>query len=344
MSKIGGFFVPGSISGSYVASKKNEEGSYKYDAQAIGVGMQKQAALQDLEKSYEGTINKAYNSYLANQQNIRGSQMGQGYKELYERAEEENLIAQQEQAAMNVSQVKSQLLSQEQEAQAAIQQQYQAEVANLDRVARSMQDYLGYVKSLEGGLDYLSKLSGITVTDDTLAEDLYEALYTAQPQTLVSSEDAETKGLPFSQWLHGQLKETNEDVAFEQWLFSGGWQDFQKAAGLATDKTEEGEKYAEIESERKEKLSTELKRQEDEDVAKVKETFNFSKNWYSSPTLEDNKISRRALQEALGINLTNVNNYDRVKDAKGNEYIVVLENGKIYIINGAMSGEVSRLL
>ena len=255
---IKGFFVPGSMSGSYVASKRNEEGSYQYDAQAIGVGMQKQAALQDLEKSYETTISKAYNSYLANQQGIRSSQMGQGYKKLYEQAEEENLIAKHAEATMNVSQVKSQLLSQEQEAQANIQQQYQTEVANLDRVARSMQNYLSYVKSLEGGLDYLSKLSGITVTDETLAEDLYETLYSAQPQSLVSAEDSETKGLPFSQWLHTQLKETDEDIAFEQWLYSGGWQDFQKSTGLYNEETEAGKKYTEIENKRKEQYNKEL--------------------------------------------------------------------------------------
>ena len=87
-----GWFVT-SRSAPYVLSKQNEEGSYAYKADIANVGIQKQAALQDLEKSYESTINKAYSSYLANQKTIAGTTMGQGYKELYEQAEQENLLA-----------------------------------------------------------------------------------------------------------------------------------------------------------------------------------------------------------------------------------------------------------
>ena len=349
-NKIGGFFVPGSIKGSYVASKKNEEGSYKYDTQAIGVGMQKQAALQELEKSYESTINNAYNSYLANQQTIRTSNMGQGYKEIYEQAENENLLAQQAEAAMNVSQVKSQLLGQEQEAQASIQQQYQTEVANLDRVARSMQDYLGYIKSLEGGIDYLSKLSGINVTNDTLAEDLYEALYDAQPQALSSAEDSDIKGMSYSEWLHSQMKETDEDVAFERWLFSGGWQDFQKSAGIATDTTEAGEKYAEIKRQREETRAKIIQERRDaatqkrslEDLDKI----DFNVLWGETGKFLNNAESRKALSDKFGVDLSNAKHSQRFKDPLGNEIIfTVSEDGKwIYVRDQKSSGEVSRLL
>lgn len=275
---IGGFFVPSSRSSSYVLSKRNEEGSYKYDAQIGAVGMQKQAALQDLQKTYEATINKAYSSYLANQSAINNSQMGQGYKELYEQKEQENLLAQQEQVAMNVSQVKSQLLSQEQQSLSAIQQQYLTETANLDRVARSMTDYLNYVKSLEGGVDYLSKLSGKTITDDTLAEDLYESLYAAQPQQLTSMEDPDIKGMAYSEWLHNQMKDTEADRNFEQWLFSGGgWQDFQKATGLYKDETPEGKAYREIDEARREKVKIaeeERLKQQEEESEKTSEGIN----------------------------------------------------------------------
>ena len=263
MSNINGFFVPGSIKGSYVANKKNEQGSDKYDAEAISVGMQTQAALQDLEKSYETTINKAYNSYLANKQAIGTSMMGQGYKELYEEAERENLLAQKEQAATNVSQVKAQLLSQEQQAQSVIQQQYQAEVANLDRVARSMSDYLNYVRSLEGGIDYLSQLSGTTVTNETLAEDLYEALFNAQPQALSSAEDADIKGMSYNEWLHSKMEDTDTDRAFEQWLYSGGLYDFKKSANITEEtdfqkaQAERQKEYNEYQAEQKAKEEAE---------------------------------------------------------------------------------------
>lgn len=274
MSNINGFFVPGSRSGSYVASKRNEEGSFKYDSQAISTGIQRQAALQDLEKSYEEVISKAYNSYLANQKAINASTMGQGYKEMYEQAALDNLLAQQSEAANSVSSAKAQLLTQEAEAQNAIQQQYQAEVANLDRVADSMSNYLNFVKSLEGGLDYLSQLSGKTLTEDTLAEDIYDTLYEAQPYDLRGMEDDSIKGMAFSEWLHGQMKDTEADRAFEQWLYGGGWQDFKKSTGLYTEQTEEGKKYAEIEKARQEEYAknlAEYEKQQEEAKRKAEE-------------------------------------------------------------------------
>ena len=46
-----GFFVPESFSASYVNNIKDEEGTYKYENQLRDVGMQKQAAIQDLKKA-----------------------------------------------------------------------------------------------------------------------------------------------------------------------------------------------------------------------------------------------------------------------------------------------------
>lgn len=270
-----GFFVT-SRSAPYVLSKRNEEGSYSYDADTIGVGMQKQAALQDLEKSYESTINKAYSSYLANQKTIAGTTMGQGYKEMYERAEQEALLAQQQEIATNISNAKAQLLTQEAQAQAAIQEQYATETANLDRVARSMSDYLGYVGSLEGGYNYLSQLSGIEVTDKTLAEDLYETLFTAQP---TKYKDPEGKaGVSFSQWLHNQMKNTDEDIAFENWVFSTGLDEFKKSVGLYNPSTEEGRKYAEIEQARQDKRQEVIDKQTAEEQRKYQSTIKAISN------------------------------------------------------------------
>ena len=341
MSKIGGFFVT-SRSAPYVLSKRNEEGSYKYDADIMGVGMQKQAALQDLEKTYESTINKAYGSYLANQKTIANTNMGQGYKELYEQAELENLLAQGAEAAANVSQVKSQLLGQEAEAINSIQQQYATETANLDRVARSMSDYLNYIGSLEGGYDYLSKLSGNTVTKDTLAEDLYEELFTAQPQGLSSSEDPDVKGLSYSQWLHDQMKETDEDVAFEQWLFSGGgWQDFRKSIGM-TDQTEFGEKYAEIEQGRETERNEKLQKIEDDKVNELKGQLNFKGNWEQSQDVSNDIIGKRALQESLGITIPdNITGPTKVTNRLGQSFIVIPKNGKLQVVNDNYQGKVS---
>lgn len=324
MSNINGFFVPGSISGSYVASKRNEEGSFKYYSQAISTGIQRQAALQDLEKSYEDVISKAYNSYLANQKAINASNMGQGYKEMYEQAAQDNLLAQQAEAANSVSSAKAQLLTQEAEAQNLIKQQYQTEVANLDRVANSMSNYLNFVKSLEGGLNYLSQLSGKTLTEDTLAEDIYDTLYEAQPYDLTSSEDDSIKGMAFSEWLHSQMKDTEADRVFEQWLYGGGWQDFKKSTGLYTEQTEEGKKYAEIEKARQEEYAKNLaeyeKQQEEARLAELSKTLGMSAEEYtklsessvaSGATINNNKGKGQGRFTTLG---------DTVTDKYGNTW------------------------
>ena len=41
---MNGFYVPGSISGSYVSNKRDENGSLVYESAASNVGMQAQAA------------------------------------------------------------------------------------------------------------------------------------------------------------------------------------------------------------------------------------------------------------------------------------------------------------
>ena len=74
--------------GAYVAGKRTEEGTPVYEAASGVLGMQKQAAIQNLEKNYATTIENAYASYLANQRGIETSAMGQGYKQAYLEAQD----------------------------------------------------------------------------------------------------------------------------------------------------------------------------------------------------------------------------------------------------------------
>lgn len=219
-----GFYVPGSRSGSYVASKRDEEGSLAYETAATEVGIQKQAALQSLGETYASTIENAYASYLSNQRDIRSAAMGQGYKEAYLEAQEQNLMANIAEANRTTASVRAELESQEAQAQSAIEQQYQTEVAYLDRVAATMNDYLTYVKSLTGKEDATQKY--FTEEQEKLTvDDLYEQLYTAQPQGLIDEEGE--AGKTYTQWIQSQLKDTAEDTAWSNWLFyQGGWQDF----------------------------------------------------------------------------------------------------------------------
>ena len=210
------FYVPDSLSGSYVASKRTEEGSLAYPAAETEIGIQQQAALQDLSKQYETTIENAYSSYLASQRNVMESAMGQGYKEQYLEAQDQALAENLAQINANVASTRAELAAQESEAKSVVQEQYKQEVANLDRTAASFQNYLDYVKELNIG-----DKSALSEEYINLGVDyLYETLYGLQPR------ETGIDGMSYSEWLLANRGNTKEDEAWYQWAQAGGLQDF----------------------------------------------------------------------------------------------------------------------
>lgn len=219
-----GYYVPTSMSQSYVASKRNEEGTLKYKSAEQELGIQKQMALQNLEKNYETTIENAYASYLANQRGINTSAMGQGYKEIYKQAQEQQLLSDIAVANMNLANTRSEISANIAEAQKNIQAQEAQEVSNLNRVQGAMTQYLQYVKSLTGagGKTALSAEDAKKEIDD-----LYETLFELSPKTLTDESGAQ--GLGFVDWIKTQLTGSEVDTAWGDWLFSGGLADFKTA-------------------------------------------------------------------------------------------------------------------
>lgn len=267
-----GFYAPGSISGSYVASKRTPEGSLYYPGAETDIGIQKQKVLQDLGKSYESTIENAYASYLASQQNVLGSQMGQGYKEQYLQSQQENLMKGLAETQANLANVRAELESKEAEAKSVVQSQYMQEVNYLDRVAKSFEDYLSYAKTLSGTDKKGQAISALSEEERQLGiDDLYETLYTLQPQGIEGLADEEGNApMTWSQWLQTQLKGTAEDTAWKEWLYSGGIQDFLTSVrtrpGYKTSEQIIEEKQQQIEEE---KLDSEIKTIVDTDIPEL---------------------------------------------------------------------------
>lgn len=230
---MNGFYVPGSISGSYVANKRNIEGTPQYEAISNEIAIQKQAALQNLEQNYSTTIENAYASYLTNQRSINTSAMGQGYKEAYKEAQEESLIRNIAEANKTAATARMQLESEAAEAQSGLQAQYEADVARLDRVASSLNDYLTYVRSLSGSEDasvkYFTEEQEKRLDEGALTvDDLYRELLGAQPKSFTDKEGQ--KGLSYREWIKSQMKDTEEDQAWFNWLvFQGGQEEFEAA-------------------------------------------------------------------------------------------------------------------
>lgn len=219
--------------GAFVADKRTDAGLKMYDEASGEIGLQKQQALQNLRQSYASTIDNAYASYLASQRNINTSAMGEGYKQAYMAAQDQALQQQIAQTNLSAAQSAEEIATQSAEAQSKLQEAYNTEVTNIDKVGSSMSKYLEYVKSLRGRTkdgqpddtikaftDYEEKLS---------AEDLYERLTSLNPKDLYYGDE---QGLSYTEWINSQIGENanTTDANWRDWLlYGGGYQDFKDA-------------------------------------------------------------------------------------------------------------------
>lgn len=231
---MNGFYVPGSVSGSYVANKRDEEGTLLYEGAANEIGIQKQAAIQQLEKNYAATVENAYASYLAANRGVQGSQMGQGYKELYKQIQQQQL---QQNIASTTSEFNKQVMNveaQEESAKQQIQERFQQEVSYFDRLQQSLSNYFEYVKTLtdKDGNGYFDPYELNQSVDS-----MYDILGTAQPigqydaegnYTGYSDQDGKA-GMTYSEWIANQMGTSDEDQAWYQWMISGGFNEFMNA-------------------------------------------------------------------------------------------------------------------
>jgi hypothetical protein len=222
-----GFFVPNSVSSNFVSNQRNVGGDYKYDTAINEVGLNQQAALQSLNKQYSTTINNAYTNYLAASRGVRGSNMGQGYKEAYIQLAQDNLMSEIAKTNLTAANARAQIGYEGSQQIGNISQQFETEVSNMDRAVKSMNDYLAYVKTLTGKDDasqtYLNKDQMNLSLDN-----LYEVLFNAQPQAYLDTEG--NMGMSYIQWVQKNLKDTSADMAWSQWLFGqGGYNQFREA-------------------------------------------------------------------------------------------------------------------
>ena len=240
----GGFYAPGSISGSYVASKRNEEGSYAYDKAQQDIGMQKLAALQNLNENYGNIVGNAYASYLNSQRNIGASQMGQGYKELYNQMQQEQLLNTIEQANLNAASARQELEQTAQKQTSLVQEAYDKEVANLDRADQALKNYFNYLNSygyfgqesfreLHPELTY-DENNQIVSNRSDMHHYLYQELLNVQPGWTQNGRlVVDANGQPitsFLEWNKANAGTKQEDIDWTNWFnYQGGYQDFNRA-------------------------------------------------------------------------------------------------------------------
>ena len=233
-TKITSYYLPNKIANSYVANKRNASGEYLYDAEIADVGMETQAAIQSLTKSYSSTINDAYTNYLNSKRSILNSNLTQGYKEAYLREQEQNLRANIEQAGLTAASTKQEILQSYKQQEAAIGEAFQADVVNMNKVGAQLENYMNYLKTVKSGgtsyFDAIVKGKGLESVDASIgvkAEDIYDALYNAAP-TGYKTEKSET-ALNWMDWLKTQITTDKDQTWYDWYVGQGGYEQFQDA-------------------------------------------------------------------------------------------------------------------
>lgn len=222
-----GFFIPNSNNSAYVNTKKNIDGSYQYSQRVNEVGLGHQVALQSVSKQYNATIDKAYSNYLSANRGIRGSNMGQGYKEAYLQETQNQLESQIIDTNLNAANARTQLSNEAFKAIGDIRAQFETEVANMDRTENSLRGYYDYLKTLTNATNV--EQGYLTPEQQQLPlEQLYESVLGAEPLSYIDEQG--NKGLRYRDWLNNSLKDTTADRAWSEWLFNyGGFEQFKRS-------------------------------------------------------------------------------------------------------------------
>lgn len=242
MNNISGYYLPNKIANTYIANRRDESGALAYEGAMQDVGIETQAAIQSLNKSYSSVINDAYTNYLNSKRNIASSNLGQGYKEAYLEQEEQTLQKNIAQADINAAETKRDILNQQLQSEANIGKAFQTEVLNMEKVGQQLSNYMNYLKNVSADIttdegtssqsyyDSIIKgkgLSDFAAKNTVLAEDLYDELYNAAPKGY--TDEKGQAALNWEDWLSEQIKTQGDQDWYDWYVGRGGYEMFREA-------------------------------------------------------------------------------------------------------------------
>lgn len=306
-----GFYVPDTLSDSFVSSKRTQEGNYAYEEQKNKIGVMEQKALQDLNESYSSTINNAYDSYLASQRAVLGSSMGQGFKEQYLQQKQQDLMTDIANANLSLAKARSEIEGEAESARTQIESQRLGEIEYLERAIGSMENYMNYLDTAtavlkdEAGNDvtktYLESATGLTPKEYKKfnVDEYYDLLLEAQPQDYSVGGDNANPAMSYYEWMRTQMKDTQADRDFEKWFYgSGGYEELKQA--LATVPKAEGNNSLTEYQERVSQVKSERKRIDDLlDVVKTRNYQSINPERYNQYVQKANEYRDKRDYEAL---------------------------------------------
>lgn len=230
-SRQSGFYVPGSSSADYVYSKTTDTGELEYEGQVADIGMEKQAAIQSLSKTYSDAVSNAYVNYLNSKRSIAGSSLGEGYKQIYLENQRQALQSSLQETQANASEVRQEIESSAASATEQLAEAYQTEVGYMDRVKTQLSGYWTYLSGLTKDVD--SGVGDAYLSDEQKAwdniDDQYSTLFGAR-DVANYVDSSGNLGKTFLDWAGQNIGTTEAEQKYYQWLIGGGYSQFQASA------------------------------------------------------------------------------------------------------------------
>jgi len=224
---MGGYYIPSSFSANYVSNKKNEDGTYQYDSAVNKAGIDAQRNMQQLNKQYNVTINNAYAQNLLANRGLQASALGQGFKDAYAQNLQANLANQMNEFNLSVQDTKQQIFQSLAQDLTQIGQAQQQEVGNMRRMAQSLEQYHGYLKTLrsESGTLYAEDQK---FDLDGEFEQNYQHLFGANKGTVAGYRDENASpGLSLEDWLRQTSGTSEADTAWLDWVYGTGYNQYK---------------------------------------------------------------------------------------------------------------------
>ncbi len=225
---MGGYYIPSSYSANYVNNKKNDDGTYVYDTALSKVGIDTQKSLQQLTKQYNNTLSNAYAGYLTANKGLRSSYLNSGYKEAFKKSMLDSLNNDLSEYKLSVQSTKQSLFESLASNVDYVDQIRQSEIANMRRMAGSLEEYYSYVQTLRNSGNYYTTDQGFKTGDEWTFEDNYDLLFGTQ-KGIISNylDDNANTGLSWEDWLRQNSGTSDEDTAWLDWVYGGGSDQFK---------------------------------------------------------------------------------------------------------------------
>jgi hypothetical protein len=229
---MAGYYIPSSFSANYVSNKKNEYGTYAYDSAVNKVGIDAQRSLQQLNKQYNVAINQSHGGSLLANRGLRASALGTGYKQAFAENIQASLNDEVSQISLSVADTKQNIFAALGNQLNQIGQLQQQDVNNMRRMAGSLEQYHGYLQTLQSSTSTTKYSEDYKFNTNGTFEDNYDKIFETQKGIMQNYMDENSNtALSWEDWLRQNSGSSNADTAWLDWVYGGGATQYKDFVG-----------------------------------------------------------------------------------------------------------------